>query len=204
MPHPCFSVSSPGFWREFVQQNPMGILVHHDDSGLRATHIPFLLLQNQEGAEVLAGHLPLANPQAQMCGMENQALAIFSTPAAYISGAWYGIPAVSTMNYVAVHIQGIPRPVSISRLRYILYLLNEKLESLYNRDHPLRLENLSGSYLEANYKQLLGFEMSIDKVEATCKLSQNKSGKDRQEIIRRLRLRGRPEDLWIAHEMEKS
>lgn len=201
--HPQFSENSPDFWRCFVQEHPLALLIQYDGDTFYGTHLPLLFLEEPNQPPLLAGHLPKANPQAALCARGSKALAVFATPAAYVSGHWYDIPSVPTMNYEAVHIQGTLRAVSGERLQFILQEMTDRLEKLFNQHDPLVLQSLSADYLAANYQALLGFELEVEKVEATRKLSQNKSPEDRRNVIHHLLKRRRPEDFLVAEKMIK-
>lgn len=199
--HPFFTDTS-GYWKKFIESHPLALLIHQHEGTFYATHLPMILMADSDGRLSLAGHLPLKNPQALLVRKRLHAMAIFATPSAYVSGTWYEVPGVSTMNYEAVHIQGIVSETSYERLVQILHAMNQRLEYLYNPEQPLRLHELSANYLESQYKNLLGFELRIEKVETTRKLSQNKSGKDRASIISYLKKRGRPEDIVVSEAMD--
>lgn len=198
--HPFFTDTS-GYWKNFIESHPLALLIHHHEGTFYATHLPMILMDDSDGRRSLAGHLPLNNPQALLVRKRLHAMAVFATPSAYVSGTWYELPGVSTMNYEAVHIQGIVSETSYERLVQILHAMNQRLEYLYNPEQPLRLHELSANYLESQYKNLLGFELRIEKVETTRKLSQNKSEKDRASIISYLKKRGRPEDIVVSEAM---
>ena len=57
--------------------------------------------------------------------------------------------------------------------------------------------------LQAHLNGLIAFEISIDRIDAAYKLSQNRSDRDYQEIIERLRASGDPLDQAIAEDMKK-
>jgi transcriptional regulator len=199
--HPAFAEKNSTFWKDFVNSHPLGLLIHSKGGEYFATHLPMILIPSVAGDEVIAGHLPLNNPQASLIKKGWRALAVFSSTPVYISGSWYGKPSVPTMNYEAVHVQGIISPTSSERLREILSLMTQRLEVMYNPENPLQLEHLPSDYLEANYEVLMGFEMTIEKVEATRKLSQNKSHPDRLNIIKQLIRRNNSGDIIMAETM---
>lgn len=199
--HPAFTEISPAFWKQFIHSHPLGLLIHCEGGDYFATHLPMILMPSEKGCEVITGHLPLNNPQVALIKKGLRVLAIFSTQPVYISGHWYETPSVSTMNYEAVHVQGNISPTTSARLKEILSEMTRRLEALYYPENPLKLEYLSRAYLETNYGALVGFEITIEKVEATRKLSQNKSEADRLRVIKQLIRRNNPEDIPMAVNM---
>jgi len=91
---------------DFIQLNSFGLLVSQVDSEPFASHLPFLLDRSSGPNGSLVGHMAFANPQ--WCHADNQnVLAVFSGPHAYISPTWYGVEnVVPTWNYLAVHVYG--------------------------------------------------------------------------------------------------
>src|ERR1035438_732945 len=96
----------------FVQANPFAILVSAADTGPFATHIP-ILARDVDQHLVLHGHMAKANPHWTLLQSEQQSLAIFHGPHAYISPRLYeSRESVPTWNYAAVHVYGKARVIS--------------------------------------------------------------------------------------------
>jgi len=57
----------------------------------------------------------------------------------YISGSWYQNPDVSTINYVAVHIQGNMYQPQQEGVVEILSKTNQLMEALCNSENPREL-----------------------------------------------------------------
>ena len=91
---------------DFIQKNSSGILVNRVDGKPWATHIPLELDTNENGKQVLYGHISKENPQWQNFASDRPVLAIFSGPHSYISPSWYDHENVPTWNYTAEHIYG--------------------------------------------------------------------------------------------------
>ena len=85
--------------RTFLKANAFGILINQTNGKLWATHIPLELEINKEGEEVLMGHISKENPQWTAFESNDQVLAVFTGPHAYISSSWYDHENVPTWNY---------------------------------------------------------------------------------------------------------
>ncbi len=191
-------------WKEIskvIRENSFGILVTTKDSHQIATHIPIELETTETGVTVLRGHVAKANEQWKTFETTEQALAIFTTPHHYVSSSWYHEMSVPTWNYIAVHIYGKMKIVTDASLKDSLRKLMETYE--VTSKNPQKLDGMPQDYVEKLMKGVIGFEMSIDKVEARFKLSQNKDDEDYQNVIRELNALGDYNAKWIAEEMER-
>ena len=92
--------------KKFLNENSFGILISQVDGKITGTHIPMELDKNEDGEDVLFGHIAKSNPQAKNLKNKEEILAIFNGPHSYISPSWYQKKNVPTWNYVAVHVYG--------------------------------------------------------------------------------------------------
>lgn len=188
--------------RAFIEKNSFGILVSQTNQQLSATHIPLMLDKNENGKDVLQGHISKANPQWQAFMTEAEVLAIFSGPHTYISSSWYANENVSTWNYVAVHIYGKIRALEGQRLIAHLSKLTSKYEAA--SASPRLVENMSPDYLAREMKGLIGFEIEIMDIQAAQKMSQNRNEADYQNIITELEQRNEADDSAVAQIMKQN
>ncbi len=187
--------------REFIRSNGFGMLVNTLQGKPWATHIPMLLDTNDNGQEVLVGHIAKANPQWHSFVAQPDILAIFTAYHAYISASWYNHENVPTWNYIAVHCYGKIRIMETAALYESLKKLVDKYEAY--SEQPMRLEAMSEKMIQGQMRGIVGFEIAIEKIEANYKLSQNRNEEDYQNIIRELESRGDEHSLRIAAEMRK-
>ena len=68
---------------------------------------------------------------------------------------------------------------------------------------PQKLDALPQDYVDKLMKGVVGFEMSVDKVEARFKLSQNKDNVDYENVMRELKALDDYNAKWVAGEMER-
>ena len=92
--------------RDFLTKNSFGILISQADARLWATHIPLELDKNENGQDILTGHVSRGNPQWKNFADNSGVLAIFPGPHSYISSSLYDHENVPTWNYIAGHIYG--------------------------------------------------------------------------------------------------
>jgi transcriptional regulator len=125
-----FRVEDPKELDAFIAQNAFGTLVSSGDSGLHASHIPFVAARGADGTLRLGFHLARANPQAAALGEARHVLAIFQGAHGYVSPTWYeNHPAVPTWNYAVVHAQGRVEPMDEPGLRGLVGQLSSHYES---------------------------------------------------------------------------
>ncbi|ESU22254.1 sporulation regulation protein [Flavobacterium enshiense DK69] len=186
--------------KNFLKSNSFGVLINQTEGKLWGTHIPLELETNQQGKEVLFGHISKENPQWKAFENNNDVLAIFSGPHSYISSSWYDHENVPTWNYIAVHIYGKTRIIEGDEMLFALKKLVDKYEA--NSKNPVRIENLS----EESMKQTEGFvafEIEITEIQAVKKLSQNRDDKNHALIISELEKSNDQNSRTIACEMAR-
>jgi transcriptional regulator len=169
--------------RRFISENGFAILVSTVEGHLWATHIPVLL--SADGTK-LHGHLSRANKQWKDFNAQ-EVLVIFNGPHAYVSSSWYDHENVPTWNYVAVHVYGTIRIIEGDMLYSSLNDLVNKYEK--SSEHPVSLSAMSPEYVNREMKGVVGFEIEINRFEATRKLSQNRDDKNHESIIHHLEKR---------------
>lgn len=172
--------------REFLRQNAFGILVSSGPQGPMATHMPLEFAAPGPGREVLWGHFARANPQWQHIADGSEVLCIFNGPHAYVSSSWYREEEVPTWNYMAVHLRGTYRTQSEEELWESLHHLVARYER--DSENPVSLEAMSPATLR-QVRGIVGFEVSITRMEAAYKLSQGRP-QDHGRIVEELDRRG--------------
>lgn len=166
----------------FIHAYGFATVITNHVSGPWASHLPVLL---DEATWTLRSHMARANEQWRHFTPEREVLCIFHGPHAYISPSWYvDQHTVPTWNYAAVHVYGIPAIVDDSdALRQIVFDTTAKYESLMPQPWQMPL---SEAELNGMLKAIVGFTISITKVEAKFKLGQNRSLEDREGTVRGL------------------
>lgn len=186
--------------RAFLKENSFGILINQTNGKLCATHIPIELEINTEEKEILQGHISKLNPQAEGFAENDQVLAVFTGPHSYISSSWYDHENVPTWNYIAVHVYGRIKIVDEASTIEQLKKLVDKYEA--NSENPVRVEDLSAKTMR-EARGIFGFEIEIDEIQATKKLSQNRDDHNYKNIISELVKTENPQSIAVAKEMSK-
>lgn len=191
---------NPESIKTFLKENSFGILINQTNGKLCATHIPIELEINADGKEILQGHISKLNPQAEGFTENDQVLAVFSGPHSYISSSWYDHENVPTWNYIAVHVYGRIRITDETATIDSLKKLVDKYEA--NSENPVRVENMSAKTMRET-RGIIGFEIEIDEIQATKKLSQNRDDHNYTNIISELEKTENTQSIAIAKEMSK-
>lgn len=186
--------------KDFLRKNSFGILVSTVGNKPWATHIPMELDTNTAGKDVLLGHISRGNKQWRDFTNNEEVLAIFSGPHAYVSSSWYDHENVPTWNYIAVHVYGTLRVIDGEELLISLKKLVNKYEAM--SEHPVSVEGMSEKMLESELKGIVGFEIQITAIEAAYKLSQNRDTRNKERIIEELTKRGDISSAEIAASMK--
>ena len=162
-----------------------------------ATHLPFLV-RERDGKIILASHFAKANPQAAaVCN--GSALVIFTEPHAYISPKNYEKEQnVPTWNYLAVHAYG---KCTLLDEENKAALLEETIKT-YEASYLQQWKGLSDMYKTNMMKAITAFEMVVDDLQAKSKLSQNRSEKERENIIEDLSKADNTTEKEIAEYMK--
>jgi transcriptional regulator len=186
---------------KFIRHHSFASLVSTHLGSFWATHIPLELEINEAGEKVLWGHLSRANPQWKSFKDDAQVMAIFLGPHTYISSSWYNHVNVPTWNYIAVHVYGKIKIIEGEKLREALTRLVNKYEVISQK--PVSVDTMPAEFVQKEMKGIVGIEVSIDKIEGTWKLSQNRDDENYLAIIRELERLNDLNSQLIAEEMSK-
>ncbi|TMM56848.1 FMN-binding negative transcriptional regulator [Maribacter algarum] len=168
--------------KDFIINNSFGILVSQVDGKPWATHIPLELDLDSDGKDILVGHIAKANPQWKYFQPETQVLCIFNGPHSYVSSSWYKEEEVPTWNYIAVHVYGTLNFQNEEALLASLHKLVDKYEA--DSKEPVSSRDMSPKTMR-QIKGVVGFEIKIENIQATYKLSQGREH-DHLKIISEL------------------
>ena len=150
-------------------------------------------------------HMARANEHWRQIGDATPALLVVTGPQAYVSPSWYASKAehgrvVPTWNYTAVHLTGRARVhEDAAWLRDAVDELVEHHEA--GRARPWRSTDAPGRFVEGQLRAVVGIEVSVERVEAKAKLSQNRSAADREGVVRGLRAEDSAGAAAVAEQM---
>ena len=166
----------------FMQRYSFATIVTVKDGVPSATHLPFLVKET-DGEVILSSHFAKANPQATDI-INNSALVIFTEPHAYISPINYEKEQnVPTWNYLAVHAYGKCTLLDGEENKASLL---EATINYYDAAYLEQWDSLPDSYKQNMMKGIVAFEIVVDDLQAKMKLSQNRTEKERENIINAL------------------
>lgn len=189
---PKFKVNDSEEIRSFIEQHPFGLLLSIDGDQIHDTHTPFVLSENGE----LLGHIARANPQWKEWDVGSRVKVIFTGPHAYISPNYYVSEfAVPTWNYTAVSISG--RIKIIEKEDEVLRFLDRLVAASETSDAPWKLDRTDERYMKL-LSGIVVFSVSMDSVEASFKMNQNKSEEDQRKVVDSLSATGCPFDKEVA------
>jgi transcriptional regulator len=167
----------------FMRSYGFAALITVKDDAPRATHLPFMVEKTDERITLYA-HMAKANDQWRDFSEERELLVIFQEPHAYVSPRHYeSAHNVPTWNYVAVHLYGHAR---------ILEKDEEKLELLERmiREHDENYfrtwKELPEDYISLKLNGIVAFRIEATRIEARFKLSQDRTVRERENIVREL------------------
>ena len=186
----------------FLLHNAFGILISTKNQTPIATHIPIELQKNNKDEWLLRGHIARANPQSETFLNNSQVLCIFQSAHHYVSASWYSQPNASTWNYQAVHIYGSPRILCEEELLKDLEKLTNKYEK--SSEAPLTFDKLPPEMIRGYVKDIIGFEINVEDIQAKYKLSQNRNSRDHQKIVEELEKQDDPNATLVAEEMKRN
>jgi transcriptional regulator len=182
-----------------MAEHPLATLVTMTASGLFASHVPVVLIEDGSEFGMLKCHISRANTQWRDLDPSVDALAIFSGPLHYISPTWYPEKeedgrVVPTWNYAVVHAYGPLKAVEDA------HWLLEHLEKLTNTHEaqsavPWKVSDAPEDFIAAMLKGIVGLELPIRKLEGKWKVSQNRTQADRDSVAAGLVARNTAESL---------
>jgi transcriptional regulator len=184
----------------FILDNPFAIIVSEAERRIMATHVPVELEKDLHGNRVIRTHIAKANPQWKNFSESREILIIFNGPHTYISSSWYDHVNVPTWNYIAVHVYGKPKLLDREATIGVLDRLTKRYEQF--SANPFDISRLSEQFMESHLKALVAFEVSIDRIDAKRKLSQNRNAENYDRIMDQLSQRSDEQSKAVVEEMK--
>lgn len=171
-PNPSFRQAPADAARAFAAERGFGMLSAAGTDGVMAAHVPFLM-----DGDVIAAHLVRSNPLARaLRDGECPALLAVTGPDGYVSPDWYGVDdQVPTWNYTAVHLRGTLRLLPQERLEAHLDAISARFEAGLAPKAPWTSAKMTEGVMERMMRGIVPVEMSVEGIESTFKLNQNKT-----------------------------
>ncbi|MDA0205346.1 MAG: FMN-binding negative transcriptional regulator [Acidobacteria bacterium] len=191
--------------QEFIVEHSFATVVSQGPQGIEASHVPLIIDRTRGPKGMLRGHFARANPHWQSLA-DGEVLSIFHGPHAYITPSWYASKrehgrVVPTWDYLAVHAHGVARVFDDAKeLRTLIEDLTDQHES--NRPAPWKVTDAPDEYIEGAMRAIVGFELTLTRIEGIWKMSQNRPAADRAGVVTGLR-EGSPMDMQVADWVER-
>ena len=205
--HGKFLVDDPLALLAALAEGGAATLVSYGDEGYLTTMLPMIVAPTLGAQGTLQGHVARANPHWRALEKQAWAVAIFYGPDAYISPAWYeekrrNGKVVPTWNYSIVAVHGT---VTVHHQHDWLLgnvrALVERHEA--PRHEPWALDDAPADYIDVQAKAIVGIELTIERIDAKQKLTQNRSAEDFDGVVEALRA-GQPREQAVARDMEST
>jgi len=161
-------------------------LVTATSDGLIATFLPLLYDPSKRS---LLGHVARNNPHWRSCP-SGESLVIVRGPDAYVSPGWYPTKrehgrVVPTWNYVTAHVHGeLVIHDDVDWLRALVTRLTERFER--DQTEPWSVADATPAFIDGQLRAIVGVELTITRIEAKLKLSQNRSDADIDGVVEAL------------------
>lgn len=175
---------------ELIKHFPLGTLITRDGEALEANHIPFMLVGDLSPGTKLIGHVARGNPAWQTTNPEAESLVVFQGPNAYITPNWYPSKlehhkVVPTYNYAVAHVYGwltVSHDPAVKQ--QVVADLTAKME--LSRNSNWRVTDAPADYLAMMLDAIVAIELTIIRVQAKWKVSQNRDESDRMGVAKGL------------------
>ena len=169
----------------FAAERGFGVIVAADERGPRASHVPFVLQQREDGV-IVQIHLTAKNPLVQLVDGSRRFLLIVSGDDAYVSNDWYASrDNVSTWLYEAVHLSGVAHLAERDENRAHGDALLAAAEARLPKQ-PWDLARMEPAKRETMLASIRVIDLVVDEIEGQAKLNQHKSDEDHVAVANQL------------------
>ena len=184
-----------------MRARPFAALISGGSAGLYASHLPTVLKDDGPFGRIEC-HLARANPHWRDLAEGNEVLMIFQGPEGYITPTWYPSKAqhgkvVPTWNFAVVHAYGRPE-VTEDKAWLRRHVTELTAQHERNEVKPWAPSDAPETYIEGMLGGIIGFCISIARLEGKWKMSQNREVTDRDGVAKGLGKRGSSDDLEMA------
>lgn len=197
---PLFAQRDEQAFADLIDQHPFATLISCGDGTADVNHVPLIRWSNESGQPVLTGHFARGNSDWERLD-GRPVIAVFHGPHAYISPRWYGVQnSVPTWNYLVVHVHGRAKLVT-DQIAVLARL--EQLRQHLEPDNGWTFNNPEPGFVEKLTAGIVAFDITIERMEGTWKLSQHHDAARRRRTVTGLREHGSADSRGIADWMER-
>jgi transcriptional regulator len=163
----------------FAEARGFGTVCAWEGTKPIASSLPFYLAFADDGTPQMAFHVARHNPLVKLADGTSSWLMAVNGADAYVSADWYVSPdQVPTWLYQAVHLTGTVRKLSDHELGPHLDVLSAKFENWLAPKSPWMSSKMTAGRLAAMKQAIVGLVMTVEEIEGSFKLNQNKSDVD--------------------------
>lgn len=193
----AFTVTDHALIREIIRDYPFATVVSGGPEPF-ATHLPIVCSAEAADQLRLFAHLAKANSHWRQLAEQPEVLVIFHGPHAYVSPQWYANqPAVPTWNYIAIHAYARARVFDDpGKLAPMVTALTDAFEAPGAPRPP-------ADFRDRMLAGIVGLELSVYRLEAKFKLSQNRPAADIAGVVSALEQSSDSNDRATAHWMRR-
>jgi transcriptional regulator len=183
----------------FAEARGFGTVCAFDGKKPIASLLPFYLSYADDGTPRALFHVARGNPLVKLADGTSSWLLAVNGADAYVSADWYvSADQVPTWLYQSVHLTGTVRTLSGDELAAQVDALSAKFEGWLAPKKPWTTAKMTAARLEMLKKAIVGFVMTIEEVEGSFKLNQQKSEVDYAAIANALAVQGDAGSQQIA------
>jgi len=169
-----------------LRAQPFVTLCAAPDGRPRVAQAP-VVIGEAGGVLTLDFHLARTNTLAPFLADGFHAVAVSLGTHAYISPDWYGAPdQVPTWNYLTVEAGGPVAAMDDAWLAGLLDRLSAQEEARLAPKPPWTRTKMSPGRFEAMLRGIVGVRLTVERLEGTFKVSQNKTAEQRAGVVRAL------------------
>jgi transcriptional regulator len=182
-PQPAFRETDEAALLAHLALHPFVTIAAAPQGRLRVAHAP-LVIRRLDSGLVLDFHLSRGNALAATIADGFRAVAVSLAADAYVSPDWYeSADQVPTWNYVSVEAEGPVAALDQAGLVTLLDDLSAQEEARLAPKPPWTRGKMSPGLFEAMTRAIVGVRMTVERLEGTTKLSQNKGEADRAGVM---------------------
>ncbi len=186
---------------KFLEQHLFGSLAVNGSNGIPSlVHIPFTC-EFSDSTTCLEFHVAKANSIVSAISEVKQGKMIVLGSHGYISSSVYTHVNVPTYNYESVHVSGKIEPLTDLEMKNHLTKLVDSFES--DRENKLHMSQWPADLIDSYLKEIVGYRIEIQELEAAFKLSQNRNEVDFNRILADLNSRT-SNDQQLAEAMKQA
>jgi len=200
----AFAVDDVAILHDVIRKRVFATITVVRDGTVMFAYAPLALDARDGPFGAIRFHLAIGNPLAKLEDGERVCISLIAFDA-YVSPDWYKkIVTVPTWNYIAVEGEGAVRRMSREELRKLVIDLSAQEEAKLLPKEPWLIGKVPEQRVESLLNGIVGYSVSLERLQGKFKLSQDKSPEDVAGVIAGLEARGDAASTAIARAMQQT